>query len=194
MQVQGLSGIVSISTGQNIGGYSLAVRSDGTAWAWGENEIGQLGIGTANYWILTPTQVRNPNDPTGYLQNVRLLKGGGDGFTVALLADGSVWSWGKDAYGYLGYGGFGYSYVPVQALDQTDTPLANVIQIAAGGDFVLALKSDGTVWSWGHGARGALGDGNWSDRNKAVAVQIAGVQSIMDAGPLAWHALAVVLP
>ncbi|MCI4601766.1 hypothetical protein MRS84_22775, partial [Escherichia coli] len=69
----------------------------------------------------------------------------GANYSVALKADGTVWSWGYNSFGELGNGGSADSDTPKQTLDLTD-----VTEIAAGYNHVLALKKDGTVWTWGY--------------------------------------------
>jgi len=87
--------------------------------------------------------------------------------TVALKADGTVWTWGYNAQGQLGLGDNQTRYVP------TAVGLSDVIDIAAGRHFSLALKSDGTVWAWGYNSNGQLGQGDTNNRN--TPVQVLGV-------------------
>ncbi len=87
--------------------------------------------------------------------------------TVALKADGTVWTWGYNGYGQLGNGTTTNSYVPEKI------GLDNVIDIAAGDYFTLALKQDGTVWAWGRNEKGQLGQGNTT--NSTVPKQVLGV-------------------
>ncbi|MCL2013984.1 MAG: RCC1 domain-containing protein, alpha-tubulin suppressor, partial [Oscillospiraceae bacterium] len=75
--------------------HTAALKSDGTVWAWGNNEDGQLGDGTTTD-RRTPVQVQN-------LTNVMAVSAG-DGHTTVLKNDGTVWSWGSDWYGQLGDG------------------------------------------------------------------------------------------
>jgi alpha-tubulin suppressor-like RCC1 family protein len=81
VQVSNLSGVTAISGGGTTTGrgHSLAVKNDGTVWAWGENDKGQLGNGTSGTGTnsLAPVQVRDTSDPSGFLQNVTAISGGG---------------------------------------------------------------------------------------------------------------------
>src|SRR3989339_220929 len=117
--------------------HTLALKSDGTVWAWGENGYGQCG--TPNDYAKngenTPVKV-------SALSNVTAVAGGGY-HSLALKSDGTVWAWGgSDYYSQLGNGTTGSSPTPVQV-----SSLSSVTAIAGGVDHSLALKSDGTVWS-----------------------------------------------
>ena len=137
VQVLNLTGVVQVATG---GIHSLAVKFDGTVWAWGWNGIGALGDGTTTDRN-TPVQV---SGITGVVQ----VAGGGS-HSLALKSDGTVWAWGSNQYGQLGDGSY-----PVSGA-QSNTPvkvsgLTGVVQIASEGLYhSLALKSDGSVWAWG---------------------------------------------
>lgn len=127
--------------------HSLALRNDGTIWAWGANTHGQLGTGTTTA-SLVPVQVQNlPSALT-----VTAIAAG-DGFSLALLSDGSVRTWGRADKGQLGHDSDLFSTTPVQPVDLG----SGVTAIAAGVDHVLARKSDGSVWGWGSNFAGELG-------------------------------------
>jgi alpha-tubulin suppressor-like RCC1 family protein len=152
------------------GSHSLAVKSDGTAWAWGGNDYGQLGIGNTTADRTTPVQVLGPN-ATGYLTNV-VAVAGGYFFSIALKSDGTVWAWGSNGDGQLGDGTTTNRNTSVQVRGQGGTGyLTNVIAVAAGAYHALALKSDGTVWAWGYNGDGQLGVGNTSS---ITPVQVRG--------------------
>ncbi len=153
VQVTGLSGIIAVSAGVD---QSLALRSDGTVWTWGGNRYGQLGIGVTGPAQLTAVQVPG-------LNAVTKISAGGL-FSLALRADGTVWSWGYNASGELGNGTSADSDIPVQA-----TGLSRVIGIAAGADSSLAIRTNpktggSAVWAWGSNYAGQVGDGTHTDR------------------------------
>ena len=85
--------------------------------------------------------------------------------TVALKADGTVWSWGNNDYGQLGIGNKNTKAAPVQVAN-----LDNIIDISVGYYDTIAVKNDGTVWSFGYNKYGQLGDGSSSDRISPVQV------------------------
>src|SRR5262249_48072949 len=129
------------------GAHSLALKADGSLWAWGANDRGQLGIGTTTDSAL-PVQVRDPS-VAGFLTGVCAMAAGGRQ-CMALKRDGSGGAWGLNLFGQLGDGTTGDSLLPVQVKDPTGTGLlAGVTAIAAGADHSLALKSDGSLWAWG---------------------------------------------
>ena len=157
VQVGGLSGVVAVAAGD---AHSLAMKSDGSVWAWGNNGWGQLGNGTTIYYS-TPVQASG-------LSGVIAIAGGGS-HSLALKADDTVWAWGLDVdgeLGPLGTSGYGPNPKPVLVSD-----LSGAIAIAGGGFHSLALKSDGTVWAWGGNFYGELGNGTTVSRILAVPVQ-----------------------
>ena len=135
-----LTGVAAIAGGQD---HSLALKTDGTLWAWGENTDGELGDGTLTSRA-TPVQVIA-------LSNVESAVGGGH-HTVAVKADGTVWAWGENWFGQLGDGTLTSHSTPAQVVG-----LSGARAVAAGCQHSLALKDDGTVWAWGDDTFGQLG-------------------------------------
>gem|GEM_PF-2254638 len=162
-----LTGVVAIAAGSH---HSLALRSDGTVWAWGGNWAGQLGDGTTTGRSI-PVQVKGPGG-TGYLTGV-VAVAAGDVFSLALRSDGTVWAWGGNAYGQLGDGTTSRRLTPVQVKDPSGTGyLSGVTAIAAGpgGAHALALGPGGIVWAWGRNDYRQLGDG--TTQNRSVPGQV----------------------
>ena len=96
--------------------------------------------------------------------------------SVALKNDGTVWAWGYNYYGQLGNkSSVTNSLLPVQVLEETGVALSGIIAVAAGQYHSLALRNDGTVWTWGHNYYGQLGDTTTTQRN--AAVKVAGISS-----------------
>ncbi len=119
---------------------SFAVLDNGTLWAWGNNEWGQLGIGNK---INQPYPIMVPID------HVKAVATGRD-FTLALMEDGTVWAWGDNKWGQLGDGTTATRVVPAPVKG-----LSGVMAIVASSSSnALALKEDGTVWEWGLGWKG----------------------------------------
>jgi len=135
---------------------SFALKSDGTVWAWGFNYDGQLGDGTQTHrWA--PVKV-------SILTDIISISSGA-WHAIALRSDGTVWAWGDGDQGQLGDGysdGMGsFAYTPVQVLGENGSGyLTDVVSISAFGWNSMALKSDGTVWTWGNNNWGQLGNGN----------------------------------
>lgn len=121
----------------------VAVKYDGTLWAWGSNSQGQLGNGgTANSNI--PVQIGTDNDWD------MIAAGGFSGY--AIKNDGTLWSWGGNAFGQLGDGTVVDKTTPVQV-----NVTASWSDIAAGYEHALAVTSDGRLFSWGRNHVGQLG-------------------------------------
>jgi len=151
--------------------HSLALKNDGTVWAWGDNTKGQLGTGNAELQ-LNPVQVKNASGD-GFLTGITAISIGTN-YSLALKSDGTVWSWGINSSGQLGMGGIsGVLYaLPIQVKETGGTGfLSNVTSINAGSVHSLALKSDGTVWSWGNNTDGKLGDGTITAQPTPVQVK-----------------------
>lgn len=125
-----LTDLTSVAAGGN---HSLALKSDGTVWMWGDGSA-------------TPVQVPG-------LTNI-IAVAGGDLHSLALESDGIVWAWGNNIWGQLGDGTTISSSSPVKVVE-----LSDVMAVAAGGAHSLALKSDGSVYAWGDNFYGQLGDG-----------------------------------
>lgn len=134
------TGLVEVAVG---GWHALGLTSDGTVWAWGSNETGQLGRGYA-------TDRMETSAPVPELSGVKQVAAA-DKYSVVLKNDGTVWSWGYGWRGGLGTG-VALQLSPVQVPGLTD-----VVAIATQNEHTIALKSDGTVWGWGSNALGELG-------------------------------------
>jgi len=169
--------VVAVAGGNR---HSLALLADGTVWAWGGDNYGQLGNGDAADDSLVPTQVSG-------LPPITAISAGGF-HSVALAEDGKVWTWGSNDLGQLGNGIVGDAQLPVEV-----PSLSGVVDIAAGYFHTLALTGDGTVYAWGHNLNGQLGIG--SNENQSTPVE---VESLSDAeivniasGPAADVSLAI---
>jgi alpha-tubulin suppressor-like RCC1 family protein len=147
------------------GQHTAALKSDGTVWAWGRNDYGQLGDGDD-----TLTNKYSPVQVSG-LTGVSAISLG-EYHSLALKTDGTVWAWGQNWYGQLGDGTTSNDMnTPIQV-----SGLTGVTLIAAGGSHSVAVKSDGTVWSWGRNDYGQLGDGTTTDN--LTPVQVIGLTGV----------------
>jgi len=152
--------LISISAGYK---HSLTVKGDGTVWAWGSNNYGQLGNNSLDD-SATPVQVVN-------LTGAAMVSGGYL-HSLALKNDGTVWAWGDNFYYQLGRNCGQYSLIPVQTVN-----LTNVISISAGEDHSLALRQDRTVWAWGKNTSGQLGNG--TNTNSYIPVQAQNLTDVV---------------
>lgn len=135
----------------------LALKNDGTVWAWGDNYYGQLGNGNYND-SYAPQQV------PGLINIIKVSAG--TYYSMALRNDGTVYTWGYNAQGQLGTGSSSYD---------SNTPsvvpsLSGITKIDAGSYAAIALKSDGTVYTWGDNSWGCLGIGNFTSQSTPVII------------------------
>lgn len=137
--------------------FSIAMKTDGTLWSWGYNNGGMLGDGTGtdrNY----PLQIGSGTDWA-------MIAPGG-GHVIGLKTDGSLWSWGNNNDGQLGNSTFG----GVQANPTQIGTEANWNRISSGGSTSMAVKKNGSLWSWGNNAYGQLGDGTTANKNSPIQI------------------------
>jgi alpha-tubulin suppressor-like RCC1 family protein len=184
-QASGITDAVGISSFAEASGsaLSLAVMSNGTVKGWGKNSSGQTGIGSSGADVLTPTAAPS-------LSSVVAVSAG-HGHGLALKSDGTVWAWGLNGNGQIGNNASGGSPVltPAQVVTAPSTPLTNVVAIAAGSYFSMALKRDGTVMAWGLNAAGQIGDGTTTQRK--VATPVTGLTGVVAIAAGREHALAL---
>ena len=160
-------------------GHSMALKSDGTVLGWGNNNSGQVG----NFSVtdqLTPVGVYGLGSGSGVIA----ISAGGS-HSLALKSDGTVLAWGGNNSGQLGNGSLTASTIPVQILGAG----SGVVAISAGAAFSMALKSNGTVLTWGNNASGQLG--NWTFTDSSVPVAVVGVSGVKQVAAGAAFSLAL---
>jgi alpha-tubulin suppressor-like RCC1 family protein len=171
MATSGAQGVTAIAAGYR---HSLLLKSDGSLWATGWNNHGQLGDGTTT----------DKHVPTLILaSNVTAIAAGPQSASsLFLTSDGSLWGMGLNNYGQLGNGTPVDSHSPYLITN-------NVKAIAAGYGHNLFLKSDGTLWGMGLNSHGQLGDGTTSNRlfpemitNNVTAIAAGGYHSLFIKG------------
>ena len=152
-------GLTSSVTALAVGGYhTCALTSAGGVKCWGNNEFGQLGVGTqVNHWA--------PVDVSGLTSGVIALTAG-DYQTCALTSAGGVKCWGWNTHGELGDGTYNDRLIPVDVSGLT----YGVTALAAGVYHTCALTSVGGIKCWGWNDYGQIGDGTYTQRNTPVDV------------------------
>ena len=179
---------VSIAAGN---GHSLAMDENGGILASGRGNYGQLGNGVREH-SATPVQVKDSTGSASFSDVVAVAAGAG--FSLALKEDGTLWTWGV-ATGFLTSSGDSHSDIPIQVKDEDGQPLTGIVSVSAKGGHWLALKSDGTVWSWGGNESGQLGNGETENvYTHAVQVRNADGTPLEDVAAVAagaYHSMAL---
>jgi alpha-tubulin suppressor-like RCC1 family protein len=141
-------------------GYTVAIATDGSLWAWGLNNWGQLGDGTTT----------NRSRPVQISADTDWVSVAADSHNIAIRADGSLWAWGRNHFGQLGDGTTENRARPVQI--GTDTDWASVATVF---DTSFAIKEDGTLWHWGERrsfVADPAGPGSWPFRRSYSVIPV----------------------
>ncbi|MBK9640029.1 MAG: hypothetical protein IPO72_01725 [Saprospiraceae bacterium] len=144
---------------------SIGLREDGSLWTWGSDNAGQLGNGKfySDTFQSTPNEIICPISNSSCWQQIAT---GDDAHTIAIKNDGTLWAWGNNRLGQLGNGTNVNQNKPIQIGSES-----NWMQVlAAGADYSLALRSDGSLWAWGYNEVGQLGDGTNKDKNTPTRI------------------------
>ena len=164
-----LTGVTAISAG---GGFSCARTSNGAAWCWGLNALGDLGDGTTTPERLRAVRVTKAGG--GYLAGVTAISAGGVS-ACARTTDGAAWCWGGNFFGSVGDGTTTVRRRAMRVTKAGGGYLTGVTAVSAGlGANACAATSDGAAWCWGGNSSGSLGDGTTTERDRAVQVTEAG--------------------
>ena len=143
--------------------HTAAIKTDGSLWTWGRNSEGQLGINN--------TAIRSVPVTTFIGGNTwKQVSGAGGGQTAAIKTDGSLWTWGEGATGKLGTNDITNRSTPVT----TFAGGTNWKQVSSGDGHMAAIKTDGTLWTWGPGTSGQLGNNATTDRSTPVTTFAGG--------------------
>ena len=193
VRVTGLTDVVAIEAGRK---HALALRKDGTVWAWGVREDGAIGDGGGT----TPGNARVLSAAAPFA--VRGLAGitqiaSGQTHNLALTGDGKVMSWGSNTTGELGVGTRETGWTPAEVAGLTD-----IVAIAAGsgqGTYGVsaAVRRDGTLWVWGSGSSAQMGNGvrnptpDEPGGRNLLTLQVKGIASVKAASVGAGHIAAL---
>ena len=166
-------------------GIAVALKSDGTVWAWGNNLKNHVGTGRTGS-VIYPEPVLDVDGVTPLANVVQIdaqrinvdasYNQGGGG--IALKEDGTVVTWGTNEVGELGNGTNTASNKAVQVIKEDGTILNDVVEIATCDQHALALTKSGDVYSWGRNTFGELGDGTKTNSNKAKKIDLENIKYI----------------
>ena len=140
--------------------HTLAIKTNGTLWGWGNNTYGELGIGN----LTTPNSpVQVGSGPTGPWVNIAT----GRRFSLAVQNNGTLWAWGRNNAGNLGIGtaSGARQSVPIQVGAMTDWD-----KVDCGRYHSVAIKSNKTLWTWGLGLSGQLGNGTLTNTSSPIQI------------------------
>ena len=140
---------------------SGAIKTDGTLWVWGRNNYGQLGDNTI---VNKSSPVQTIYGGTNWKQVSCSLDPYFNNFTSAIKTDGTLWTWGGNGYGQLGDNTIIRKSSPVQTIAGG----TNWKQVACGVYHTSAIKTDGTLWTWGYNIVGELGDNTIVNKSSPV--------------------------
>jgi len=146
VQVPGLTNVIQIAVGI---AHTVAVKADGTVWAWGRNDTGELGDGTTD----------SSNVPVQVSSIGNVVKVAASFHNVAMKADGTIWAWGYNNNGQIGDGTRNNNRLIPVPVPIPDVGPLKIVDVAVGWRHSLAVRSDGTVWGWGLNGEGELGTG-----------------------------------
>lgn len=171
VSVVGDHSFVYISAGGfSSGSHSLALKADGTAWAWGDAGLGEMGDNSTS----------DKSSPVSVLgdHSFVAIAAGRNGQSFGLKEDGSVWAWGQQP---VGDGTASNRSSPVSVLGEHS--FASI----TGGPH--GLKGDGSLWGWGSGSQGRIGDNSTTNRTSPVSV--LGGHSFIFASGGSSHSMAI---
>jgi alpha-tubulin suppressor-like RCC1 family protein len=168
VQVVNMTGAIAVAAGDM---HSVALKNDGTVWAWGLDLYGQLGDNQANSFIVNGYNTPCAPFPVQVigLSGIQSIAAAGY-HSLAVDSSGNVWKWGS-----LMSSVDGIQFQPAQV-----TSIQNAAKVAAGYHHCLVLDSTGNVWTWGDNAYGQLGDGTTSARSSSnpYKVPLSGIVAI----------------
>lgn len=148
-------------------GYTAAIKTDGTLWLWGANNVGQLGNNSTSHQSSPVQTIAGGN-------NWKQISCSKEGYTSSSIAgiktDGTLWLCGYGAQGKLGNNSTSHQSSPVQTI----TGGNDWKQVSVGGNHTAAIKTNGSLWLWGRNSWGVIGDNTTTDRSSPVQTATGG--------------------
>jgi alpha-tubulin suppressor-like RCC1 family protein len=160
----GISDAISLTTGDS---FTCALLQNGSTWCWGDNTTGELGQPATT--MLQTSPMPGPSGPYVALT-------AGDLFACGLMVSGEIECWGDDSAGQLGDGNMTTTPQPVPL---RVVGISDATAIAGIAYTTCALRADKTVWCWGSGGNGELGDGNLMPHNSLSPVPVSGLSNVV---------------
>ena len=139
--------------------HSLGLRTNGTAWSWGQPNNGRLGNDTIAGYVSSPVSVVG-----GFTNWCNISTG--TNFSLAIRTNGTIWGWGLQSQGQLGDGTAANKSSPVSVVGG----FTDWCQVSAGSNHSAAVRTNGTIWAWGCNGAGRLGNDNTTDVSSPVSV------------------------
>ncbi len=159
-----------VSGDKEEGSLSMAFKTNGSLWFWGDDQFYQSGLSEESPYNIPHVQNRLTPIEAGTRARDWKVVSAGRSHIAAVKTDGSLWAWGQNSYSAVGHGSTRAGN-PVKAPFQLGTA-TDWKTVSAGGYFNLAIKNDGTLWSWGRNDRGQLGYGAADDGQHPIARQV----------------------
>lgn len=163
-------------------GHSLALTSEGTVFAWGDNDFGQIGDGTKTQRT-SPVEIPLPGAATA------TMIAGGDDHSLALTSEGDLLAWGYNGGGQIGDGTTTTRTTPVGVHLPADTEISAIE--GASGFMSYAITVGGELLAWGDNSYGQMGDGTTTRRTEPVAVHMPEGTTVTDIDAGDDHAIAL---
>jgi len=146
----------------SLANHTAAIKTDGSLWLWGLGAEGRLGTNNTTDRSIPVTTFAGGNN----WKQVSV----GSNFTAAIKTDGSLWGWAWNGNGQLG----------TNDLTQRNTPVTTFVggntwkSVSCGNEYSTAIKTDGSLWSWGAGGNGRLGNNSNTNRSTPVTTFAGG--------------------
>ena len=184
--VRVMENVAQVSAGRQ---HTMAIKTDGGLYSWGNNWTGQLGDGS----VTDETGPSGRYTPVRIMDNVAQVSAARGDFSVAITTEGYLYAWGVNTLGQVGDGTtkpWEYPFTEPPGRLSPVKIMSDVAYVSAGGNHTLAIRTDGSLWGWGDNGVGQLGDGTRNDRLSPVLI----MHDVKLPGGIAAGSAAPILP